>query len=284
MNSYEYIEVSLKIDPYTEENAEIMMAELAELPFESFTEADPYLKCYIPKEKYDPRNLKLFLSGLDYDFNIDFNATLMPSVNWNSVWESQFSPIVVDGLCTIKATFHKGLKRTRFNITIDPKMAFGTGHHQTTYMMCRALLRHEADIKGKIVMDMGCGTAILAILAAKMGAGHTYGIDIDAVAAASAFDNARKNRVSSHVETYCGDASLLQRGKYDILLANINRNILLEDIPTYAVSLKKDGLLFVSGFYTEDFPMICSSVRRAGLEYMEQDAIDNWCCAGFRKV
>lgn len=284
MNSYEYIEVSLKIDPYTEDNAEIMMAELAELPFESFTEADPYLKCYIPKEKYDPRNLKLFLSGLDYDFNIDFNATLMPSVNWNSVWESQFSPIVVDGLCTIKATFHKGLKRTRFNITIDPKMAFGTGHHQTTYMMCRALLRHEADIKGKIVMDMGCGTAILAILAAKMGAGHTYGIDIDAVAAASAFDNARKNRVSRHVETYCGDASLLQRGKYDILLANINRNILLEDIPTYAVSLKKDGLLFVSGFYTEDFPMICSSARRAGLEYMEQDAIDNWCCAGFRKV
>lgn len=284
MNSYEYIEVSLKIDPYTEENAEIMMAELAELPFESFTEADPYLKCYIPKEKYDPRNLKLFLSGLDYDFNIDFNATLMPSVNWNSVWESQFSPIVVDGLCTIKATFHKGLKRTRFNITIDPKMAFGTGHHQTTYMMCRALLRHEADIKGKIVMDMGCGTAILAILAAKMGAGHTYGIDIDAIAAASAFDNARKNRVSRHVETYCGDASLLQRGKYDILLANINRNILLEDIPTYAVSLKKDGLLFVSGFYTEDFPMICSSARRAGLEYMEQDAIDNWCCAGFRKV
>lgn len=284
MNSYEYIEVSLKIDPYTEENAEIMMAELAELPFKSFTEADPYLKCYIPKEKYDPRNLKLFLSGLDYDFNIDFNATLMPSVNWNSVWESQFSPIVVDGLCTIKATFHKGLKRTRFNITIDPKMAFGTGHHQTTYMMCRALLRHEADIKGKIVMDMGCGTAILAILAAKMGAGHTYGIDIDAVAAASAFDNARKNRVSRHVETYCGDASLLQRGKYDILLANINRNILLEDIPTYAVSLKKDGLLFVSGFYTEDFPMICSSARRAGLEYMEQDAIDNWCCAGFRKV
>lgn len=284
MNSYEYIEVSLKIDPYTEENAEIMMAELAELPFESFTEADPYLKCYIPKEKYDPRNLMLFLSGLDYDFNIDFNATLMPSVNWNSVWESQFSPIVVDGLCTIKATFHKGLKRTRFNITIDPKMAFGTGHHQTTYMMCRALLRHEADIKGKIVMDMGCGTAILAILAAKMGAGHTYGIDIDAVAAASAFDNARKNRVSRHVETYCGDASLLQRGKYDILLANINRNILLEDIPTYAVSLKKDGLLFVSGFYTEDFPMICSSARRAGLEYMEQDAIDNWCCAGFRKV
>ena len=150
-------------------------------------------------------------------------------------------------------------------------------------MMCRALLKHEKDIREKVVMDMGCGTAILAILAAKMGAGHTYGIDIDAVAAASAFDNARINRVSRKVETYCGDASLLQRGKYDILLANINRNILLEDIPTYAVSLRKEGLLFVSGFYTEDLPMICSCAQRAGLTYIEDDSMDNWCCAGFRK-
>lgn len=283
MNSQEYIEVSIKIDPYTEENAEILIAEIEDLPFESFLEEAPYLKCYIQKEKYDPRMLKLVLSGLDYGFTTGFSAALMPQTNWNAVWESQFSPIVVDGQCTVKATFHKGLKRTRFNITIDPKMAFGTGHHQTTYMMCRALLKHEKDIRDKVVMDMGCGTAILAILAAKMGAGHTYGIDIDAVAAASAFDNARINRVSRKVETYCGDASLLQRGKYDILLANINRNILLEDIPTYAVSLRKEGLLFVSGFYTEDLPMICSCAQRAGLTYIEDDSMDNWCCAGFRK-
>ncbi len=283
MNSQEYIEVSIKIDPYTEENAEILIAEIEDLPFESFLEEAPYLKCYIQKEKYDPRMLKLVLSGLDYGFTTGFSAALMPQTNWNAVWESQFSPIVVDGQCTVKATFHKGLKRTRFNITIDPKMAFGTGHHQTTYMMCRALLKHEKDIREKVVMDMGCGTAILAILAAKMGAGHTYGIDIDAVAAASAFDNARINRVSRKVETYCGDASLLQRGKYDILLANINRNILLEDIPTYAVSLRKEGLLFVSGFYTEDLPMICSCAQRAGLTYIEDDSMDNWCCAGFRK-
>ena len=283
MNSQEYIEVSIKIYPYTEENAEILIAEIEDLPFESFLEEAPYLKCYIQKEKYDPRMLKLVLSGLDYGFTTGFSAALMPQTNWNAVWESQFSPIVVDGQCTVKATFHKGLKRTRFNITIDPKMAFGTGHHQTTYMMCRALLKHEKDIREKVVMDMGCGTAILAILAAKMGAGHTYGIDIDAVAAASAFDNARINRVSRKVETYCGDASLLQRGKYDILLANINRNILLEDIPTYAVSLRKEGLLFVSGFYTEDLPMICSCAQRAGLTYIEDDSMDNWCCAGFRK-
>lgn len=283
MNSQEYIEVSMKISPFSEENAEILMAELDELPFESFTTEEPYLKGYVPKENYNAQMLKLVLSGLDLGFDTDFTATLIPPCNWNALWEEQFTPIVVDGKCTIKATFHKGLRRTRFNTTIDPKMAFGTGHHQTTYMMCRALLENEERIRGKVVMDMGCGTAILAILAAKMGAAHTYGIDIDAVAAVSAFDNARLNKVSRHVETYCGDASLLQMGKYDVLLANINRNILLEDIPTYARSLKKGGLLIVSGFYTEDLPMISGVASVAGLTFLKSDSSDNWCCAQFRQ-
>lgn len=284
MNSQEYIEVSMKITPFSEENAEILMAELDEIPFESFTVEEPLLKGYIQKESYNPQMLKIVLSGTDdMGFEVSFTSTLIPPCNWNALWEEQFTPIVVDSKCTIKATFHKGLKRTRFNITIDPKMAFGTGHHQTTYMMCRALLENEADIKGKIVMDMGCGTAILAILAAKMGAAHTYGIDIDAVAAVSAFDNARLNKVSRHVETYCGDASLLQMGKYDVLLANINRNILIEDIPTYSRSLKKGGLLFVSGFYTEDLPMISGVAERAGLTFSKSDSMDNWCCAKFMK-
>lgn len=286
MNSQEYIEVSIRITPFTDENAEILMAELEELPFESFTSEDPFLKCYIPKDGYNAQRLRLMLSGLEEDsFSVeDFSARLIPATNWNALWESNFSPIVVDGRCTIKASFHKGLKKTRFNITIDPKMAFGTGHHQTTYMMCKALLDNEASVKGKVVMDMGCGTAILAILAAKMGAAHVYGIDIDAVAAVSAFDNARLNKVSRHVETYCGDASLLQMGKYDVLLANINRNILLQDIPTYSRSLRKDGLLFVSGFYTEDLPMIQGVANAAGLEFMGADSMDNWCCAGFKKI
>ncbi len=276
--------MSFRIDPFSEDNAEILMAELDEMPFESFTVEEPCLKGYIPKDSYSAQMLKLVLSGLDsLDFRVEFSATLIPPCNWNAVWEEQFTPIVVDGKCTVKATFHKGLKRTRFNITIDPKMAFGTGHHQTTYMMCRALLENESAIKGKVVMDMGCGTAILAILAAKMGAAHTYGIDIDAVAAVSAFDNARLNRVSRHVETYCGDASLLQMGKYDVLLANINRNILIEDIPTYARSLKKGGLLVVSGFYVEDMPMISGVAANSGLEPVKSDSIDNWCCVRFVK-
>ena len=284
MNSQEYIEVAVKITPFSEENAEIVTAEVSELPFESFTMEDPYLKCYIQKELYDQQALKVLLSGMDdYGFEVDFSSNLMPAVNWNAVWESQFTPIIVDGLCTIKASFHEGLRRTRYNITIDPKMAFGTGHHQTTYMMCRALLSNEDAVRGKVVMDMGCGTAVLAILAAKMKASHVYGIDIDAVAAISAYDNARLNRVGKIIETYCGDASLLQRNSYDVLLANINRNILLQDIPTYALCLHKGGLLFVSGFYMEDMPMIVGMAQNSGLEYVSHDSIDNWCCIKFVK-
>lgn len=285
MNSQEYIEVAISIAPFTEENAEIVTAEISELPFESFSMEDPYLKCYIQKELYDAQALKVVLSGMEgMEFDLDFNANLMPAVNWNAVWESQFTPIVVDDRCTIKASFHKDLKKTRFNITIDPKMAFGTGHHQTTYMMCRALLQNEEAVKGKVVMDMGCGTAILAILAAKMKASRVYGIDIDAVAAISAYDNARLNRVGKVMETYCGDASLLQRNSYDVLLANINRNILLQDMPTYAHSLHKEGLLFVSGFYVEDMPMLIGTAAANGLEYVSHDSMDNWCCIKFKKA
>ena len=285
MNSQEYIEVSVKITPYSEENAEIVTAEISELPFESFSSENPYLKCYIQKELYDAQALKVVLSGLEgMGFDIEWSSTLMPVVNWNAEWESQFSPIIVDGKCTIKASFHKDLKRTRYNIVIDPKMAFGTGHHQTTYMMCRALLENEDAVRGKVVMDMGCGTAVLAILAAKMKAYRVYGIDIDAVAAISAYDNARLNRVGKVVETWCGDASLLQRNTYDVLLANINRNILLQDMQTYAACLHHDGLLFVSGFYVEDMPMLIGAATAAGLEYVNHDSIDNWCCIKFHKA
>ena len=284
MNSQEYIEVAIKITPFSEENADIVTAEVSELPYESFTAEDPYLKCYIQKDLYDQQALKVVLSGMeDYGLDVEFSSNLMPAVNWNAVWESQFTPIVVDGQCTIKASFHEGLKKTRYNITIDPKMAFGTGHHQTTYMMCRALLQNEDAVRGKVVMDMGCGTAVLAILAAKMKASHVYGVDIDAVAAISAYDNARLNRVGKVIETYCGDASLLQRNSYDVLLANINRNILIQDIPTYSLCIHKNGLLFVSGFYLEDMPMIIGVAQNSGLEYVCHDTIDNWCCIKFVK-
>ena len=285
MNSQEYIEVSIKLTPFSEENADIVTAEISELPFESFCSENPYLKCYIQKELYDPQALKVVMSGIpDYGIEVEYKADLMPAVNWNALWESQFTPIVVDGKCTIKASFHENLKKTRFNSTIDPKMAFGTVHHQTTFRRCRALLANENSVKDKVVLDMGCGTAVLAILAAKMKAAKVYGIDIDAVAAISAYDNARLNKVGTRIETYCGDASLLQLNTYDVILANINRNILLQDIPTYSRSLKNGGLLFVSGFYVEDMPMLVGTAAGAGLEYVSHDSIDNWCCIKFVKA
>lgn len=286
MNSQEYIEVSVKLEPFSEENAEILMAELEDMPFESFAIEDPFLKCYISKEQYSAQMLKLALDGMEEDsFAVTgFYARLIPPANWNAQWESQFSPIVVDRKCTIKAPFHTGLRRTRFNITIEPHMAFGTGHHQTTYMMCRALMQDETGIKGKTVLDMGCGTAVLAILAAKLGAGHVYAIDIDAVAAKSAYDNTCINRVSRRIETYCGDASLLQMGKYDIILANINRNILLQDMPTYARALRSGGCIYLSGFFTDDRPVLTDAAGKAGLEYMSEDSMDNWCMLKFRKA
>lgn len=285
MNSQEYIEVSMRLEPFSEENAEILMAELDEIPFESFSVEEPFLKGYIPREEYSAQMVRIVLGGLQEDiFAVsDFSARLIPPANWNAQWESRFSPIVVDGKCTVKAPFHQGLKRTRFNITIEPRMAFGTGHHQTTYLMCRALMQNQDAVKGRTVLDMGCGTGVLAILAAKLGAAHVYAIDIDAVAARSAYDNACINRISRRIETYCGDASLLQMNKYDVILANINRNILLQDLPTYSRSLRKDGMLFLSGFFTEDRSALEDAAGAAGLHPVSEDAMDGWCRMDFKK-
>lgn len=288
MNSEEYVEVTLCFDGDREEAGGIIAAELGELPYDSFMEdtgADgrPVLKAYIGKENYDPRALKVVLSGLP--FEVSFTADLVKAENWNREWEDGFEPIIIDRKVTIKSMRHKGIKRTRFNITVNPQMAFGTGHHETTYMMMETMLEHEEDIEGHIVMDMGCGTGVLGILAAKMKAEHVYGIDIDAVAARSAFGNACINRVSRHFETYYGDASLLQLSKYDVLLANIHKNIIIMDLRTYARSLRKGGLLLLSGFYDspEDKEPIIAEAAAQGLALEGSRSRGGWCCLALRK-
>ena len=281
MNSFDYLEVAVELAPFTEEGADILIAELSELPFDSFVVEEPCLKCYIQTQDYRPSDVKVVLSG--YPFAREFTAVPVQGQNWNKTWEESFQPIVVDGTVTVKAPFNQNVPRTRFNIWIDPQMAFGTGYHHTTFMMMQRMLALESFIRGRSVVDMGCGTAILAILAAKMRARKVFAVDIDAVAAQSAWGNARWNRVGTRIETACGDASLLQMGTYDVLLANIHRNIILQDLPTYVRSLRRGGHLLLSGFYEADVPAIADAATALGLHPEGTSSRESWACIEFSK-
>lgn len=280
----DYIEVAVKIEPFKEEFAEIVISEIEELGFESYLTEAPYLKAYIPHTLFSEPNLKtkLWILGNDL-FKTEYTLTYIKEQNWNAVWESSFEPVIVDNKCTVKASFHKGLPRTKYTIKIDPKMAFGTGHHETTSLMIRMMLNMEKEIKGIQVLDMGCGTGILSILAAKMKAATpVHAIDIDQTAVNSALENNYKNRVGDKIKTLCGDASLLQMGKYDLILANINRNILLEDMSTYVRSMRPGGRLIVSGFYEEDIIMLQTQATKCGLKYVCHDTKGKWAAIKFQ--
>ncbi len=292
----DYIEVLIKILPFNEEIAECLTAELAEIGFESFVTEEPNLKCYIQKSLFNQAHLKCVISGYDaFDgVEMSYETSLIMQQNWNVVWESQFDPIVIDDLVTIKAPFHK-VSLSRYNIKIEPKMAFGTGHHQTTTMMVKALLalggesddlREELQkyvgkkknlIRGVQVLDMGCGTGVLALLAAKLGAKRpVHAIDVDITAVNSAKENAWKNRLHNALHILGGDASLIQANKYDIILANINRNILLEDMSTYSAGVRSGGFLVVSGFYKEDIPTLDSRAAECGFAKVGNLEIEGW--------
>ena len=280
----DYIEVSIKIDPFKEEYSDIVIAEIEELGFESYLTEAPYLKAYIPHNIFSEPNLKTKLWVLDSEFfKVGYTLNYIKEQNWNAVWESSFEPVVVNSRCTVKASFHKGLPRTKYTIKINPKMAFGTGHHETTSLMIGMMLEMEKEIKGLQVLDMGCGTGILAILAAKMKAAEpVHAIDIDQTAVYSALENNHKNKVGDKIKTLCGDASLLQAGKYDLILANINRNILLEDMPTYVRSMRPGAHLIISGFYEEDIIMLRSQATKCGLTYISQQTKGKWATVKFQ--
>ena len=281
----DYIEVSIKIEPFSDDNADIVIAQIGELPFESFTAEESYVKAYIQEKNFSARDLKMLLSAFDGAgiVNVSFEYSLVKGQNWNALWESNFSPITVENLCTIKASFHKNLPKTRYNIIIDPKMAFGTGHHQTTHLMVKNLL--EESVKGKKVLDMGCGTAILAILAAKMGAqAPVAAIDIDPDAVASAFENAKRNRVAAKISAHEGEASLIASfGKFDLILANINRNIVIADMQSYSNALVPEGVMLLSGFYEKDVEMVVKAGESAGLRFVSSDGRDDWAFVRLQK-
>ncbi|MCA0932534.1 50S ribosomal protein L11 methyltransferase [Lutimonas saemankumensis] len=251
---------------------EILIAELGAVGFESFTEKSNGLVAYIQKEQWAPELLN-DIQILDSE-EIEFSYVVkeIEQVNWNEEWEKNFDPIVVDGEVSIRAPFHEdpGLK---YDIVIEPKMSFGTGHHETTHLMIKFLM--HLDLEGKTVLDMGCGTGILAIFSEMRGAKSVDAIDIDSWCYENSLENTARNKCIS-ISVFEGDSSLLKPNSYEVIIANINRNILLEDMKVYAQSLKENGVLLLSGFYTEDIEIIDSEASSHGLELVEKLERNNW--------
>jgi ribosomal protein L11 methyltransferase len=220
----------------------------------------------------------IFILGND-EFKISYTFEEIDQVNWNEEWEKNFEAIDVDGKCHVRAPFHSKTE-AEFDIVIEPKMSFGTGHHETTHMMIQHLL--ETDVSGKKTLDMGCGTAILAILAEMKGAQPIDAIDIDNWCYLNSIENADRNNCK-HISVYEGDAALLKGKTYDIIIANINRNILLNDMKQYVDCLNANGTLFLSGFYTEDIPVIDTSCTENGLTYVKKFERNNWVALKYVK-
>ncbi len=259
--------------------SEILVAELGELPFESFVESEFGLTAYIQKELWNAAILDDLFVLQSPEFNISFTIEEIEQVNWNEVWEKNFEPIEVDGMCHVRAPFHPKTA-AQYDIVIEPKMSFGTGHHETTHMMIQHLLR--LDVHGKKTLDMGCGTAILAILAEMKGAQPIDAIDIDNWCYLNSIENAARN-TCQHITVYEGDASLLVDQRYELIIANINRNILLADMQAYANCLVSGGTLLLSGFYAEDIPFLEASCTENGMQYVSQLQRNNWVSLEFEK-
>lgn len=272
-----YLGYHFTVEP-KELGCEILVAELGEKPFESFIETEFGVTAYVQKALWSDSILDDIFILTSPEFVISYHIEEIEQVNWNEEWEKNFEPIDVDGKCHVRAPFHPKTA-AEFDIIIEPKMSFGTGHHETTHMVIQHLL--ETDLVDKKTLDMGCGTAILAILAEMKGAKPIDAIDIDNWCYLNSIENAERNNCQ-HISVYEGDASLLVNQKYDVIIANINRNILLNDMNRYVHCLNQSGLLFLSGFYTEDIPAIDECCQKLGLTLEKTIERNNWVSLKFR--
>lgn len=251
---------------------EILIAELGFAGFESFVETEEGVSAYIQKNEWSATILDAIMILKSNEFEITYTYEEIEQRNWNAEWEKNFNPIIVDSQCSVRAPFHEK-PNTEFDIIIEPKMSFGTGHHETTHMMIQHLLK--LDLKGKSVLDMGCGTGVLAILAAKKEAGLVEAIDIDNWCYINTLENIERNNVTN-IKVFEGDASLLKNKKYDLIIANINRNILLRDIGVYVACLNNNGILLLSGFYSNDVSIIEKECQSKGLVNKSILNINDW--------
>ena len=258
---------------------EILIAELGHVGFESFVENDNGVTAYIQKQEWNSKILDDLYILDSNEFKIKYSHYEVIQTNWNKEWEENFKPIQVDGQVSVRAPFHEN-PSLKFDIVIEPKMSFGTGHHETTHMMIQHLL--ALDLKNKKVLDMGCGTGILAIFAEMKGAQPTDAIDIDNWCYQNSMENVQRN-ACKHITVLEGDSSLLKGKKYDVIIANINRNILLSDMKIYTDSLDQEGTLLLSGFYKDDMVVIESEVIKYGLVLDKMIQKNNWVALKYLK-
>lgn len=276
-----YLEYVFTPCPSDDTVQDVLAAVLAEVGFDSFVHADgggEPLKAYIRKDNLDEAALQAALADFPLpDVEISYTAGEAEDRDWNEVWEQNyFRPLVVDGRCVVASTFHKDVPKAEYAITIDPRMSFGTGHHATTAQMIGMILDHPME--GRDVLDMGCGTSILAILARMRGARQCVAIDNDEWCVRNSLENIGLNAVDG-IDVRLGDASLLPSvGPFDVVIANINRNILLADMQAYADRMRPGALLFMSGFYVDDVLAIRAEAGRIGLRFAEARDRDQWAC------
>jgi len=276
-----YIEVicTFAKDNIPSDISEIVIALLSELGFDSFEESDDAVKAYALEENFDAEAL-LKLVGEYPEFITSVDTRRIKQENWNQMWESNFPMVEIAGRVAVYAPFHKNVPEREYRICIMPQMSFGTGHHDTTSLMIEMML--DLDIAGKKVLDMGCGTGILAIFAAIRNAEAVTAIDIDEWAYRNAAENCERNNIKG-IEILQGDSNLLTRRNFDIVLANINRNILLADKAAYANCLSAGGMLQISGFHASDFPDIEAEAEKNGLKLVKNLQKNRWVAALFRK-
>jgi len=275
-----YIEVVFFLTSNQDYHQDLLINALAEAGFDTFEETESGFNAYIRSDDFDEGTLKEIVDSFSAEISVSYLAKEIRQENWNQVWESNFSPIAIAGNCYVRATFHDPKPEYPYEIVIDPKMAFGTGHHQTTAAVMELML--SEDFEGKTVLDMGCGTGILAILANKLGASDIVAIDNDEVCYNSTIENSGLNNANA-VKAVCGSEERIPEKEFDIILANINRNILLDQIQAYAGVLADTGTLIISGFFTEDLPLLSSEAEKYNLIFTESKIIDNWVAAKFEK-
>jgi ribosomal protein L11 methyltransferase len=277
-----YCEVVFTIKNAEDYQKDLLIHELAQVGYDTFEEIDDGFKAYIPEDFFDEQRLNDRLPAFALQFNFSYEVNLIEKQNWNEVWESNFEPIIIGDQVFVRATFHESRPEFPIEIVIDPKMAFGTGHHETTAMMMDMML--DTDFSDKKVLDMGCGTGILAILAEKLGAFDVAAVDYDLACYDSTTENALLNGCEN-IRVFCGQKEAIPIQQFDIVLANINRNILIDQVDRYAWVLKPDGEMYLSGFYEEsDLDIIKNEAAKYGLRYAAHQQTKGWVAAKFIKM